>query len=193
MFDLTLPLLLFLFPLAYSPGPGNSFFAALGARAGFAGTLPASLGYHAATALVTLAVGLGFAGLSDMVLVGLRYAGAAWVFWIAWRMWSAPPARAGSAARVAGFWDGLALLVLNPKAWLIIGLMFSQFLPNGGGVAQVIWITTIFTLNNFVAFALWTLAGAGLGRTFASDRQGVWLNRMFALTLAGVGIWMIGR
>lgn len=192
MFDLTLPLILFLFPLAYSPGPGNSFFAALGARAGFAGTLPASLGYHTATALVTLAVGSGFAGLPQTVLAGLRYGGAAWVLWIAWRMWSASPGRADRAARAAGFWDGVALLVLNPKAWLIIGLMFSQFLPNGGGVTQVAWITTVFTLNNFVAFALWSLAGAGLGRVFASPQQGVWLNRLFALTLAGVAIWMIG-
>jgi threonine/homoserine/homoserine lactone efflux protein len=193
MFDLTLPLLLFLFPLAYSPGPGNSFFAALGAQAGYSGTLPASLGYHAATAVVTLAVGLGFGGLSDAVLTILRYAGGAWVLWIAWRMWTAPPAQTGSTTAVAGFRDGAALLVLNPKAWLIIGLMFSQFLPSGGGVAQVFWITTIFTLNNFLAFALWTLAGAGLGRVFDSGRQGVWLNRMFALTLAGVGIWMLGR
>jgi threonine/homoserine/homoserine lactone efflux protein len=34
MFDLTRPLLRFRVPLAYSPGPGNSFFAARGAQGG---------------------------------------------------------------------------------------------------------------------------------------------------------------
>ena len=49
-----LTLLLFLAPLVYSPGPGNLFFAALGARFGWRGTLLANLGYHAATLLMSM-------------------------------------------------------------------------------------------------------------------------------------------
>jgi threonine/homoserine/homoserine lactone efflux protein len=52
-------LLIFLFPLAYGPGPGNMVFAAMGARHGMRGTWRASLGYHVATWGVTLAIGLG--------------------------------------------------------------------------------------------------------------------------------------
>jgi len=37
-----LALILFLFPLAFSPGPGNMFFAANGARFGFLNTLSAN-------------------------------------------------------------------------------------------------------------------------------------------------------
>ena len=59
---MTLTLLIFLFPLAYSPGPGNLFFAANGARFGFWATVPANIGYHIATWFVTLAVGGGDAG-----------------------------------------------------------------------------------------------------------------------------------
>lgn len=53
-------LLIFLLPLAYSPGPGSMIFAAMGARFGLAATWPASFGYHLATWAVTLAIGLGF-------------------------------------------------------------------------------------------------------------------------------------
>ena len=55
-----LALLVFLFPLAYSPGPGNMFFAANGARFGLRATIPASIGYHLATWIVTAAIGFGF-------------------------------------------------------------------------------------------------------------------------------------
>ena len=37
-------LIIFLFPLAFSPGPGNMFFAANGVRFGFAKTLSANFG-----------------------------------------------------------------------------------------------------------------------------------------------------
>ncbi len=49
MFQTVAALLVFLFPLACSPGPGNMFFAANGAWFGFGATIPASLGYHIAT------------------------------------------------------------------------------------------------------------------------------------------------
>ncbi len=53
-------LIVFLLPLAYSPGPGNMFFAAVGAQSGFGGSLPASAGYHLATFVVTALTGMGF-------------------------------------------------------------------------------------------------------------------------------------
>ena len=61
MIETTPSLIVFLIPLAYSPGPGNLFFAAAGARFGLGATLPALAGYHVATWVVTLAAGLGLA------------------------------------------------------------------------------------------------------------------------------------
>ena len=55
-----LALLVFLFPLAFSPGPGNMFFAASGARFGFLNTLSANFGYHLATIIITFLLGIGF-------------------------------------------------------------------------------------------------------------------------------------
>lgn len=47
-------LLIFLIPLAYSPGPGNLTFAANGARFGVTGLIPALAGDHLATLAVTV-------------------------------------------------------------------------------------------------------------------------------------------
>ena len=52
MMETVFILVLFLLPLAFSPGPGNMFFAANGARFGFAATIPSNTGYHVATWIV---------------------------------------------------------------------------------------------------------------------------------------------
>ncbi|GGO54451.1 Threonine/homoserine/homoserine lactone efflux protein [Roseovarius pacificus] len=196
MIDWTLTLLIFLFPLAYSPGPGNMVFAANGARFGMLRTVPASAGYHAATWLVTLAIGYGFAtGLSRLpsLMMGLQWAGAAWLLYLAWGFLRAGRVGVTPEARPLGAGGGVLLLVLNPKAYMIIALMFSQFLPGapGGPVMSVIWITTLFTLNNLLAFTIWTAAGVRLARAFGREDQARRLNAGFGLALAGAALWLM--
>jgi threonine/homoserine/homoserine lactone efflux protein len=191
-----LALLIFLFPLAYSPGPGNMVFAAAGARFGLRATLRASLGYHLATWIVTAGIGLGLIGLAagaPEAASVMKAAGAAYILWLAWRLaragrggalWEAPP---------IGFAGGAALLLLNPKAYLIIALMFSQFLPaeapdRAGAVA---WIATAFTLNNLIAFTAWTLVGDRLARVFRSEGSARRVNLGFGAMLAGTAVWMV--
>ena len=198
MLELTLALLLFLLPLAYSPGPGNMVFAAIGGRFGLRASIPATTGYHVATFVVTLAIGLGFTGLAALgpVLVDvLRHAGAAYVVWLAWGFLRAGGIEGEAEARRATALDGAVLLVLNPKAYLIIALMFTQFLPTGGAAqpALILWITTVFTLNNLVAFAVWTVAGDLLTRRFRSTSGARPLNVAFGLLLAAVAIWIVLR
>jgi threonine/homoserine/homoserine lactone efflux protein len=194
----TLALILFLLPLAYSPGPGNLFFAAIGARFGLRAALPAMTGYHLATFALTAAIGLGFAGLARLAPAALevmRYAGAAYVLWLALLFLRAGAHQDGAGPGPARALDGAILLVLNPKAWLIIALMFTQFLPAhaGGGASVVLWITAIFTVNNLVAFIVWTVAGDLLTRRFRSGTPAKGRNAAFALMLASVALWMLLR
>lgn len=196
MTEPVLALLIFLFPLAYSPGPGNVLFAANGAVFGFRATLPASAGYHLATWAVTLGLGLGLMGLREawpMLFPALKAGGAVYVLWLAVKLWRAGSAKTTQEARPASFVDGVMLLLLNPKAHVIIALMFAQFLPPAETdvLAAVLLITTVFTLNNLVAFSTWTLIGDRLARAFRDDQSAVWLNRGFAAVLAGVAVWML--
>jgi len=190
MSDSLVPLLLFLFPLAYSPGPGNMFFAALGARAGLPAAVSALAGYHLATVIVTVLIGLGFATVvpnSGMFAQVMRFAGAGYVAWLGWRFMSAEAGAKDQAGRLAGFWSGVLLLALNPKAYVIIGLMFSQFLQSGTGVVA---ISVVFTLNNLLAFVLWTLLGDQLTRLFRGPQTGRRLNLVFGVMLIIVALWM---
>jgi len=198
MLELTVALVLFLLPLAYSPGPGNMFFAAIGGRFGLRASLPATTGYHLATFGVTAAVGLGFSGLarlSPVLFDVLRLGGVAYMLWLAWGFVKAGTTTGDAEARKASMLDGAILLILNPKAYVIIALMFSQFLPTAaeGNFALVLWITAVFTVNNLLAFTIWTLAGDLMLRRFRSDSASRVLNLSFGAMLAAVAIWMLLR
>lgn len=192
----TLAMIVFLFPLAWSPGPGNLFFAAVGARDGLAGSLAATTGYHLATFAVTAALGLAYlemgAALPGAVDL-LRYAGSAYVLWLAWRFLGARQSDCHETAARARFVDGLMLLVLNPKAYVIIGLLLSQFALIGTDQpeAWIIWVALVFTLNNLVAFSAWTLAGETIMRVFGERATAQRVNRVFASALALVALWLL--
>jgi len=196
MLQTTIALVIFLFPLAYSPGPGNMFFAANGARFGLRATLPANLGYHLATWIMTAAIGFGFIAVMNgypRVFTILKTAGSLYVLWIAWRMFRSGTITNLGAAKPAGFLDGVVLLVLNPKAYVIIALMFAQFLEQTAvdRWTAVILITTVFTLNNFLAFIVWTTVGNAIAMQFRTPNSARKLNRVFGVVLAAVAVWML--
>ncbi len=199
-------LVAFLFPLAYSPGPGNMFFATLGARAGVRGAVPALTGYHLATWIVTAAIGLsvGLTLLRDPVVsLTLGVLGGCYVVWLGIKSLMASrrssenqtadagPGRETVAAAVPGFWSGLWLLVLNPKAFVIIAVMFTAFLHlDTSTTSDIVWISTIFTLNNLLAFALWAGFGQALAAMVSTQTGRARLDVTFGLGLVAVGCWL---
>lgn len=196
MTELTIALVVFLFPLAYSPGPGNLFFAANGARFGFRATVPANVGYHLATWIVTIAIGFGFATAmqeSPALFLAVKWAGSAYVFYLAWTFFRAGAVDGSDSARPAGFLDGVVLLIMNPKAYLIIALMFTQFLIEAelDRTLAIVWIATVFTLNNLIAFTAWAAVGDRIAMRLRDEENARKLNMVFGAVLAGVAIWML--
>ena len=66
------------------------------------------------------------------------------------------------------FVDGVILLVFNPKAYVIISLMFTIFLDGSQSLMRIILITQ-FTVNNCLSFTLWTLFGDLIGAKFRNE------------------------
>lgn len=195
MLQISVALVLFLFPLAYSPGPGNMFFAANGARFGFRSTLPLNAGYHVATWIVTAAIGFGFFAALDrfpQIFLVLKYAGSLYVLWIAWKLFRSGTLEGQETAKPASFFNGVILMALNPKAYVIIALMFTQFLgqSENGAVITVVLITTVFTINNLIAFSIWALIGDKIAGHFRTPESARNLNMMFSIILAAVAFWM---
>lgn len=193
---MTIPLIIFLFPLAYSPGPGNMFFAANGARFGFKSTLKANIGYHIATFIVTYLLGIGFGvgvSYSPTLMLIIRYVGVLYVVYIAWGLIRAGITKSNQSAKHASFIDGVVLLVLNPKAYIIIALMFSQFQPSTIDPQFYFiigWISAVFTLNNMIAFFFWTVLGDKIVGLFRDKTKAHILNFILGSMLLVVAAWM---
>jgi threonine/homoserine/homoserine lactone efflux protein len=198
--SLLVTLLLFLFPLAFSPGPGNAFFAGIGASRGLRAAVPALTGYHLATFLTTALIGLLGATLLGVPAVAttLSAAGSLYVLWLAVNTLRSTRARRGADVNEpvagvgeVGFLAGVLVLLLNPKAYYIIAVMFAQFLkPTTDSWLMVLSVTTIFTLNNLVAFISWTVGGRALTLLFRTERSRRRIDYSFAFILVGVAIWM---
>ena len=189
-----LALLVFLFPLAFSPGPGNMFFAASGARFGFLNTLSANFGYHLATIIITLLLGIGFSFLISFIKNQYHYIqilGSLYVIYLAYKFFKAGTYNETSKNLKCTFMDGVILLIFNPKAYVIISLMFSIFLDSTLNIYKIVLISTIFTLNNCVSFTLWTIFGDLIGTKFRNEKYSRILNNTFSLALFLVGIWML--
>ncbi len=189
-----LALLVFLFPLAFSPGPGNMFFAANGAKFGFVDTLSANFGYHLATFLITFFIGLGFSLFFSFIKNQYQYIqilGSLYVIYLAYKFYKAGTYNENAKNLNCTFMDGVVLLLFNPKAYVIISLMFTMFLDNSQNIFKIILISLIFTVNNCVSFTLWTLFGDLIGAKFRNKKYSKILNNMFSLMLFLVGIWML--
>lgn len=194
-------LVVFLFPLVFSPGPGNAFFAGIGASKGLRAAVPALAGSHVATFVVTGALGFGM-GVTilnhPVVARALAAVGGLCVLWLAVPFIRSARSRSTThpiappeQTRI-GFWPGAVVLLLDPKAYSIVAVMFTQFLrpPADDDVATVLLITAVFTRNNLIAFIAWTLGGTALAMLFRSERSQRWIDSLFAATLIAVAIWM---
>lgn len=187
-------LIIFLFPLAFSPGPGNMFFAANGARFGFVNTLSANLGYHLATIIVTFLIGFGFSVFFSFIEKQYQYIqiiGSLYVMYLAYKFFRADVYNQNSQKFRCTFTDGVVLLVFNPKAYVIISLMFAIFLDSNQNILKLIIITLVFTINNFISFTLWTVFGDLIGAKFRNEKYSKILNNVFSLLLFLVGVWML--
>ena len=89
------------------------------------------------------------------------------------------------------FIDGVILLILNPKAYVIISIMFSIFLDGSGNIFKIFLISFIFTVNNCVSFTLWTLFGDLIGSKFRNEKYSKKLNKTFSALLFIIALWML--
>jgi threonine/homoserine/homoserine lactone efflux protein len=178
-----------------TPGPNMAYLAALslseGRRAGFAAVAGVTLGLL----MIGLVAVLGFATFleqSPLLRQGLRYAGAAFLLYLAYEAWRGAADEAGAAQGARGaFVRALITNILNPKAAAFYLTVLPGFVPAGsaGGWGWPVGLVLIY-----VAIATMVHAGlvlfAGTLRPYLVEGQGERLvRRGFALALALVALW----
>src|SRR5262245_12431241 len=123
MYELMAPLVLFAAVMTLTPGPNVVLVTASGANFGFTRTIPQMLGITFGFGAMAVAAGLGVAGLvraEPQVHVALKYAGAAYLLTLAWRIAHAQAAAGSARTRPIGFVEATLITWANPKAWVSV-------------------------------------------------------------------------
>lgn len=170
------------------PGPTNTLLFFAGSERGLRRSLPLLIGEVTAYLFVvgflaTLAAAV-FAD-NPTALAVVRGAAAAWVMWLAIKMWrSAGGSLEESVANVRGVF---VTTLLNPKG-IIIGL---SIMPSGplGDVAP--WLFLFAILVSFVG-STWVIAGALASRLTRERSHGrLAISRLSSIALAGFSITLM--
>ena len=186
--------------LALSPGPDMAFTLATSASRGPRAGLGAVAGIAIGGAIWTVAAALGLAALvatSDRALDVVRYAGAAYLIWLAIQaVRNLDSAPAGHASRSASraFRRGLTTNLLNPK----IGLFFLAFLPQfTNPEISPVWLQMLvlggifFAIGTSVLITVALAAGAAQARLARSRTWRRVLNGLAATAFGTLGLRLL--
>jgi len=167
-----LSLLGFAVVMYITPGPNNVMVASSAANHGIRATVPHMLGIAIGFALmlVVVSAGLGSALLAwPPLLTTMRWVGAAWMMWLAWKIATAPPPTRGAQRRLLGFFGAVGFQWINPKAWLIgVGAASTYMFPGRPLEMQLLRIAVVFLGCAMPCLLVWALIGSGTGRLLRS-------------------------
>ena len=174
-----------------TPGPANMTLMASGARFGLRRLLPFVSGVALGKQLVIWPLGFGLLSLAQtapVVFTALKWIAAGYILWLAWRIagMSLSPAEADTAP--PGFFAGLPVHPLNPKAWAMITAGFTQFTaPDTPALQATATIAICLLAVQVVLHPIYTAAGERLARAVAGTPRERWLMRILAaLTVLSV-------
>jgi threonine/homoserine/homoserine lactone efflux protein len=169
-----------------TPGPNNAMLASSGANHGFRATIPHMLGIALGFSLMLVLVdaGLGAALLATPGLLPvMRWAGAAWMLYLAWKIATAPPPGTTGNGRVLGLFGAMAFQWINPKGWLIALAVVSEFTrPDRPLWRQALEIGLVFAAVSIPCMLPWILLGTGVRGLLRSPTR----LRAFNLAMAAL-------
>ncbi|MEM5581557.1 LysE family translocator [Roseibium sp. AS2] len=182
------------------PGTGVVYTVAAGLGGGRRASIAAAFGCTLGIILAIVASVVGLAALmhtSALVFQAVKYAGVAYLLYLAWQMLkdSGPlELKADGRARksfAATARTAFLINILNPKLTVFFLAFLPQFVdPAAKNAAlEMALLGGVFMAMTFVVFAIYGLFAALIGeRVLKSNRVMVWMRRTIAATFAGFGL-----
>ena len=181
------------------PGTGVLYTVSTGIARDWRASIAASIGCTFGILPHLAASALGLSAVMNMgaeVFTIVKYAGSAYLLYLAWQMWKDTGTLAAADAPVDVSMTkvalkGVALNVLNPKLTAFFFAFMPQFITPGAGSAasQLLSLSAVFMLMTFVVFCVYGLAANGASRLFKTAPRAVgWMRRSFAIVFAGLAV-----
>lgn len=180
------------------PGTGVVYTVSTGLVQGRKASVFAALGCTAGIIPHLLATVLGLAALMHTSAVAfqmLKYAGVAYLLYIAYATWRDESAFAVDESLSTSSASGLVvkaflLNILNPKLTIFFLAFLPQFIPPDADqpLLQLLLLSVIFMAMTLFVFVIYGLLAHLFRKTvIESQRVQSWLRRGFAATFAGLG------
>ena len=183
------PLLVTSAAIMGSPGPATISLTAAGSVYGVRRSLAYLVGIIVGTALVLVAVATGITATLVMVpalRTALILISAAYIFWLAYHIATAPPLAAHALATHAPSLVGGTLLgVANPKAWVAIAAVFASAHLSETATTDAATKIAVLTAMIILICTTWLIAGATLARLLRDPFRARIINTALALALVG--------
>lgn len=186
------------FLIALSPGLCMTLAMSLGISIGVRRALWMMLGELAGIALVASAAMLGVAALllgDPRVFTAFKFAGGAYLLWSAWGTWNSAVGGLEAAGRVtpgALCTQGFVTAVSNPKAWAFNMALLPPFIdPQAPLLPQMTVLLLLMLAIEFLCLLIYAQGGRSLSELLLRRGQAQWLNRVAALLMVGVAIWLL--
>lgn len=190
--DVLLALVAFAFVTSITPGPNNLMLLASGLNFGVRRTVPHMLGIGIGFTVLVVAVGLGLSGVfraAPVLYEVLKWMGAAYMLWLAWRIARSGPVSTDPDTRghPMSFLGAAAFQWVNPKAWVMAVTAIATY-GTPGSSTSIVLIAVVFGLVNLPSVSLWAAFGAGLRRVLSDARHVTMFNRTMAALLV-LSLW----
>src|ERR1700761_9380743 len=190
-----LPFATYSFVMSITPGPNNVMLTASGANFGFRRTVPHILGVVAGFSVVLFAVCAGLDVIftrCPVLQVVLRWAGAAYLVYLGWRILRSGEARAAESRKPLTALEAAGLQVLDPKAWMMTLTAAAMFLPRELGVLTASsYMVGIMAVTNLPCITVWALFGSSMRGFLARPAGRMTFNIVLSLALVVTGVAMV--
>lgn len=191
-----LPFLSFVLISTFTPGPSNISSASMGVLHGYKNTLNYQGGLALGVFLVMLLTGWLATTLLSLLPAlepALRYAGAAYILYLAVGILKASYTFTERETTPLGFAHGFMLQILNPKLMVYAFTLFAAFLAPITGNGPVLVGTVLFlTLIAFCATSVWALFGTVIKTYLHYPRVKAMVNLILSLFLVYTAITLAG-
>jgi cysteine/O-acetylserine efflux protein len=189
------PLITYVLVSTFTPGPSNISSASLGVLRGYKNTLS----YQAGLAVVVLMI-MFLSGLISTSLLRifpalepiLRYAGAVYIFYLAFAILKASYTFENQDDKPYGFVHGVALQGLNPKLFVYAFTLYSTFLnPITHNTGLLVLSAVLLAAISFCSTSIWALFGTVIKTRLHHPHLKLIVNILLSLSLVYAAIALI--
>ena len=185
--------------LLFLPGPGNLALISSASKGGLSGGLASVLGLLVGDQVLLWLTVAGLAAVLTAlppVFLALQWAGAAYLAWLGFKMFTAEPGEGPSIQITPGhyFRETLFITLLNPKAIMFYLAFFPQFIDpvnHQGWITFAAMALTIVVLGFVYCFGVVLVTHFMAERIRAYPQFSSFLQKMAGLCLIGFGLKMV--